>query len=42
MSFLESTCNFNVISPINSLGYGVAGYNIIRGLTSAGHSVALF
>ena len=42
MSFLESTCNFNVISPINSLGYGVAGYNIIRGLTSAGHTVALY
>ena len=42
MAFLESTKKFNVISPINQLGYGVTGLNVIKSLLSNGHDVSLF
>lgn len=32
----------NLISPAGSLGYGVAGYNILKTLSKRGHAVAYF
>ena len=34
--------DINIITPINQLGYGIAGLNIVNGLHKAGHRVALF
>lgn len=34
--------DINLVAPINQLGYGVAGYNILASLIKSGHSVALF
>lgn len=34
--------DINLVSPINSLGYGAVGYNVLKALTKQGHSVALF
>lgn len=42
MTFLDSTLNFNIITPLNSLGYGVTGYNVVEALSKAGHTVALY
>ena len=42
MAFLESTKKFNIIAPINQLGYGVTGLNVIKSLLSSGHDVSLF
>ena len=42
MGFLETTLNVNLSTPINQLGYGIAGLNIAKALTEAGHTVALF
>jgi glycosyltransferase involved in cell wall biosynthesis len=33
--------NINLMAPINQLGYGVAGLNILKSLQKAGHDVAL-
>lgn len=32
----------NLLAPINSLGYGVVGFNILKALHDAGHRVSLF
>lgn len=32
----------NLLCPINTLGYGVVGFNIFRALHEAGHTVSLF
>jgi len=32
----------NIIAPINQLGYGIAGLNLIKGLHELGHPVSLF
>lgn len=32
----------NLIAPVNQLGYGVVGYNVLRSLDAAGHKVAYF
>ena len=29
--------NINIISPINQLGYGIAGLNIVKSLTKENH-----
>lgn len=42
MSFLETTVNINFSAPINQLGYGVAGLNLSKVLSEAGHTVSLF
>jgi len=42
MSFLETTKDFNFTAPINQLGYGVAGLNILKALAESGHTVALY
>lgn len=34
--------DINLIAPINELGYGVVGSNILQSLNAAGHSVALW
>jgi glycosyltransferase involved in cell wall biosynthesis len=34
--------DINLIAPLNHLGYGVVGYNILKGLANAGHGVAYF
>lgn len=34
--------NLNLLAPINTLGYGVAGLNILKGLVKTGNNVALF
>ena len=34
--------NLNVISPINQLGYGIAGLNIVKALSELEHDVSLF
>jgi len=34
--------NINLVAPINSLGYGVVGFNVLKHLSIAGHNVALF
>lgn len=34
--------NINLVAPINSLGYGLAGLNITKALVELGHKVALF
>ncbi len=34
--------NINLTAPINPLGYGVAGLNILKSLVNSGHSVAYF
>ena len=42
MAFLDTTRNINLSSPVNQLGYGVAGLNIAKALHDLKHSVALF
>lgn len=42
MAFLESTRKLNIISPINQLGYGITGLNIVKHMLSNGHDVSLF
>jgi len=32
----------NLIAPINNLGYGVTGFNVLKALHKAGHQVSLF
>lgn len=32
----------NLIAPVNQLGYGVTGFNVLKGLHDAGHTVAYF
>lgn len=32
----------NLIAPINPLGYGVCGFNILKALSQAGHTVSYF
>jgi len=32
--------NFNLVAPINQLGYGVVGYNVLKALMEAGHEVS--
>ena len=34
--------NLNIMTPINELGYGVAGKNICRAMSSIGYKVSLF
>ena len=34
--------DINLIAPINPLGYGVVGYNILKHLDAAGHNVGFF
>ena len=34
--------NLNVISPINQLGYGLTGLNIVKALSELEHDVSLF
>ncbi len=34
--------HLNLIAPINQLGYGVVGYNVLKSLQSAGHDVSYF
>lgn len=34
--------NINLVAPINHLGYGVVGLNILKALSEAGHGVAYF
>lgn len=34
--------DFNLVSPVNPLGYGVVGYNVLKHLIKNGHNVALF
>ena len=34
--------NLNVISPINQLGYGIAGLNIVKSLSELEHEISLF
>lgn len=34
--------NINLSAPINKLGYGYTGLNILKGLSDLGHNVALF
>ncbi len=34
--------DINLVAPINQLGYGVVGYNILKALDKAGHSVSLW
>jgi len=34
--------NINVITPINQLGYGVVGLNVVKALSELGHKVSLF
>ena len=42
MAFLQSTQNFNITAPINQLGYGVTGLNIVKSLLESGQDVSLF
>jgi glycosyltransferase involved in cell wall biosynthesis len=32
----------NLLAPINSLGYGVTGFNVLKALSKAGHRTSLF
>lgn len=32
----------NLVAPINQLGYGVVGYNVLKSLQTAGHEVSYF
>lgn len=32
----------NLVAPINQLGYGVVGFNVMRSLINSGHQVSLF
>ncbi len=32
----------NLVAPINQLGYGVVGYNVLKALQEAGHNVSYF
>jgi len=32
----------NIMAPINSLGYGVAGYNLLKALAMEGHAISYF
>ena len=41
MGFLDSTLDINLVTPLNQLGYGIAGLNIMDSLTKAGHTVSL-
>jgi glycosyltransferase involved in cell wall biosynthesis len=41
MAFLDSTLDINLVTPLNQLGYGIAGLNIMDSLTKAGHTVSL-
>lgn len=34
--------DINLIAPLNNLGYGVVGYNILKALTAAKHGIAYF
>lgn len=34
--------NINIVSPIGYTGYGVAGFNLVKALTIAGHQISLF
>lgn len=34
--------NINLVAPLNSLGYGVVGYNVLKALMQAQHGVAYF
>ncbi len=34
--------DLNLVAPINPLGYGVVGFNVLKHLVAAGHSVSLF
>ena len=40
--FLTSTQDFNIITPLNQLGYGLTGINIVKSLAELGHNIALF
>ena len=42
MAFLQSTQKFNITAPINQLGYGVTGLNIVKSLLEGGQDVSLF
>ena len=41
MGFLDSTMDINLVTPLNQLGYGIVGINIMDSLIKAGHSVSL-
>lgn len=32
----------NLVAPVNSLGYGVTGFNVLKSLVEAGHNVSYF
>lgn len=34
--------DINLIAPLNNLGYGVVGYNILKALAAANHGIAFF
>lgn len=42
MSFLETTRDINISAPINQLGYGVTGLNLVNSLAQLGHTVSLW
>ena len=41
MTFLDSTLDINLVTPLNQLGYGIAGINIMDALSKMGHNVAI-